>query len=266
LTAKEKSVGKTAICPHCRAHFPIAAPQKGGDVAAESGAVSERPPLPSGRPGEVSYPRAGDAARDDGAAARAASATVPAARPREAPSAADRLPPAAQRLAKTAKFIAAEPTSARVDLGADGRLPQLVLCEGPKSDAPEQEQQDKGGSARPLLLVAVFCFSIGVSVVMLLLDAGGARKETDADVRARQTIQQYYTGRGPNIEPYQQRLRQALQAHNQGDFAREQRLYREVLDLLHDESKNEFKGLTGMVSGGHTNDKDLEDLLSTLLR
>ena len=171
----------------------------------------------------------------------------------------------AARVAKTARFIAAEATDTAVQLGQNGQLPSLVLEEGKAKGLADDEEQ----KSSPFLMVTVLCVSLGMSMVMLLLDTEGAPSEKEDKSDARKMIEQHYIGQPGQIklEAYQQDLRQALRAHNKADYATERKIYQKVFFLLKAENNNELKGLTGQVSAKqHPCDQKLEELLATLLR
>lgn len=120
--------------------------------------------------------------------------------------------------------------------------------------------------------MGVFGLSIAMSLAMLFMDAegtgGGGGQRSQAVARAQ--LKQLYTGDYPPLAPYQVRVRQALQAFQKGDREDERRLLREVLDLLHAESKSRTTGITGMIEApdppiGNPSDRHLESLISTLL-
>jgi hypothetical protein len=176
-------------------------------------------------------------------------------------------PPA--RISQTARFVAADPSALRVQLGADGKLPELLLDDADKRAAGVAEEKPR--SSPPWLLMGVFGLSIAMSLAMLFMDAegtGGGGQRSQAVARAQ--LKQLYTGDYPPLAPYQVRVRQALQAFQKGDREDERRLLREVLDLLHAESKSRTTGITGMIEApdppiGNPSDRHLESLISTLL-
>ncbi|MFM7072012.1 MAG: hypothetical protein ACKO38_09500, partial [Planctomycetota bacterium] len=194
--------------------------------------------------------------------AQSVSATQLAAGPVPPPQ-----PPA--RISQTARFIAADPSALRVQLGADGKLPELLL-----EDADKQQEtvaEEKPQSSPPWLLMGVFAISIAMSLAMLFMEVdGGGAVGQRSQVLARTQLKQLYTGDYPPLAPYQQRVRQALQAFQRGDRDEERRLLREVLDILHAESKSRTTGITGMIDApdppiGNPSDRHLESLISTLL-
>jgi hypothetical protein len=176
-------------------------------------------------------------------------------------------PPA--RISQTARFIAADPSALRVQLGADGKLPELLLDDADKQQ--EAVAEEKPQSSPPWLLMGVFAISIAMSMAMLFMEVeGGGAVGQRSQVLARTQLKQLYTGDYPPLAPYQQRVRQALQAFQRGDRDEERRLLREVLDILHAESKSRTTGITGMIDApdppiGNPSDRHLESLISTLL-
>lgn len=153
-------------------------------------------------------------------------------------------------------------------LGADGKLPMLVLHD---SEKPADEKEKANSSSPPWLLLLVFGFSITASVAMLFVDSGSAPLEKRSQSAAREALRQYYTGDQPPLAPFQLKVRLILQASQRGDREEERRLCRDVLDLLHAESKSKFTGVTGMIDapeppGGRPSDRHLESLISTILQ
>ena len=173
------------------------------------------------------------------------------------------MPPPVNRPAQAAKFIADEAVQTRVQLGADGRLPELQF-QDPAAEPGPQETQTRGSN--PLLLIGVLCFSITLSVILLVLEPQEVRSSDAAKAAARHWIALKYLGEGPRLQPHEKRLREALQASYRGDRAAERRLYREVLNMLHDESHRGAAGLTGPRTAlDPPNDQHLEQQLATLL-
>jgi len=156
----------------------------------------------------------------------------------------------------------------KVHLGADGKLPELVLQD---ADQALEAAVARPQTSPPWLLLVVFGFSVTVSLAMLFIDSGNSPQvERRSRASARAALQQNYAGTYPPFTPYQQKIRLALQAHQKGDRSEEKRLFREVLDILHAESKNRSTGVTGMIDApdppaGNPSDRHLEGLISTLL-
>jgi hypothetical protein len=177
-------------------------------------------------------------------------------------------PPRLNRVSRPAKFIAAEATETRVQLGADGRLPELSLRDEKQKPAVEKQKQN----ANPLLLIGAVCVSVTMSVVMLLADTGMTQGNDRAKKEARQQIKSWYTA-NPTVpgalprdpKPFEEILRLAIQASHVEHYEEERELYREVLNMLKDES-NQDVGLTGLHEAPvPPNDRHLEGLLSILL-
>lgn len=173
------------------------------------------------------------------------------------------VPPPLNRPAQAARFIAEETAETRVQLGADGRLPELKF-EARAAESDPREPQ--AGGSNPLLLVGVLCFSVTLSVILLVFEPPKAPSNEAAKAAARNWIQAKYIGSDSTPQPHELRLRWALQAAVRGDTASERRLYREVLNMLHDESLRGAAGVTGpRVAAEPPNDRHLEEQLAILL-
>lgn len=178
------------------------------------------------------------------------------------------MPAGTSRPTHSARFIAADAAAVRVPLGADGKLPELVLVD--LASPKEEEEAAKKKTTPPWLLLVVFGFSVTASVAMLFIDSSGPVIERQSKAKARESLQKYYAGSKMPLATHQQKVRLALQAYQRGDRDAERRFYREVLDILHAESKNKFTGITGMVDSpdppvGNPSDRHLESLISVLL-
>jgi DNA-directed RNA polymerase subunit RPC12/RpoP len=172
-------------------------------------------------------------------------------------------PPPVNRPAQAAKFIADEATESRVQLGADGRLPGLQF-ENQVAEQDVETPQSRGSN--PLMLIGMLCFGITLSVILLVVDPQQMQSDDAAKAEAREALAQYYTGLGPTLKPYEKCLREALQAHSREDYATERRRYREVLNMLHDESIRGAAGLTGPRKATEPPcDQHLEQQIATLL-
>ena len=193
--------------------------------------------------------------------AAAADASPPASAPPPAVAKRDHPPAARRKTAKRAKFIVADPAAARINLGEDGRLPELKLA----ADRPRAKEEAPAKAQSPWLLIGVLLISTAASLGMLLTPQQAGTPDDSA--AARRHLQQHYIGTEAPLEAYQLRLRQALQAHSRSETAQEQRLYRQVLDMLKREGKNEDTGLTGAPhdAGDPPNDIDLERWLNRLI-
>lgn len=142
-----------------------------------------------------------------------------------------------------ARFITDQAGDPLVKLGADGHLPDLALQEGiaivPEKAKPSQEQASKS-----LPLVAGFAVSVALSLLMLFVDLESATGTVQQVQVARKAVAIFYGSENAPLEPYQKLLRRASWAYSQGDIESEQRLYREVLQMLRAENKNSVTGLT----------------------
>jgi len=223
---------------------------------------STPPPAPPTTPGQSRLPAGSAAAVSSPPPVQPGSV---ASSPKSTPALSSSQPSSAPQRRpkpKQAKFVSAEGTSSQIQLGADGQLPRLVLEEGKK-----QRREEQAESSNPWLLRVVLIVSIGMSGLMLVWNPTSGGGQSKSKQEAREVIETTYaTSRGGgSLEPYQLLLGEALQAHSRGETATERRLYRNVLDMLHGEDKNEFTGLTGKPQGPRPSDTDLEALLATLL-
>jgi hypothetical protein len=174
-----------------------------------------------------------------------------------------------RRTRQAARFITAGETASHVQLGADGKLPDLLLHEGEEREKPTEQRQ----GVNPLVLVAV-AVSMLLTVAVLFIDDVGVGGETASKEEARAAIEKYYIQVPGSLDttssskPYQYYLREAIWAHQAGDYAAEIRNYRHVMDLLNNEGKSEITGLTGRIGSVDTqpSDRHLEKQLSILLR
>ncbi|HTI49964.1 MAG TPA: hypothetical protein VL475_03395 [Planctomycetaceae bacterium] len=168
-----------------------------------------------------------------------------------------------------ARFITDGPGDPLVKLGEDGHLPELTLKEGHVREG--RDEQTKQTS--PALLAVVLSVSIGMTLLMLLMDTGGFGDNTALKAQARGEITQYYGSETDDLKPYQIQLRQARQARGRGDYQAERAAYREVLAQLRSEAKEKlykYTGITGRLdyAEGEENrksDRRLEELISILL-
>ena len=168
-------------------------------------------------------------------------------------------PPPVDRRGQAARFIVDHAAETQLQLGADGRLPQL-LFETPEAEVEQQKQETH--DSNPLMLIGVLCFSVTLSVILLVFEPPESASSSAAQAQARAHIKQNYFGREGQVLPYQRLLRDAYSAN---DSAAERRLYREVLNRLKDDSLPPT-GLTGAKIGENApNDLDLETQLIILL-
>ena len=166
-----------------------------------------------------------------------------------------------------------------MQLGADGKLPELSLTDG---EQKERKAEEKKGT-NPWILAGVLVGSVGLSVLVLFMPTGGSTTATNTSQKdeARRQIEEHYINKprpgetqrvqDAKLKPYQQKLRAALEAHHRGDLEREKTLYLEVIDMLHSEGLGETDTLTGK-SGRNKefeesppNDTHLQEQLTILL-
>ncbi len=143
---------------------------------------------------------------------------------------------------------------------ADGKLPELQLAQ---SEKPEETQTKTG--LNPLVLTALMCFSVAMSVAVVLVDWTPQNTDNLQNKdNARAYIQQEFFSdmdhRG-RLEPYQVYLREADEAHYRHDRKTERAKYRKVLELLRAERGPFQRGLTG----SRSRDKKLEERIAILL-
>ena len=110
-------------------------------------------------------------------------------------------------------------------------------------EGAKTEQHAATRTTNPLVLIAVLAVSFGLSAAMLLFETESRRSESERKAKARDELALHYTQSYRRLEPYQEQLRQALQFHNQGKYAEERGCYRRVLDLLHEEHRENSKGI-----------------------
>lgn len=168
-------------------------------------------------------------------------ASPPKPKMRAVPEAPDPAKGEKKRKGQVAKFITDQSGDPLVRLGEDGHFPELMLQEGQDAAKPAT---DKSQSANPLILVAAFVVSVGMSVLMLFVDMGTGGSVGERKAVARKAIKAFYGGDSGKLEPYQVALRQAQNAWSQGNYAEERQRYRDVLEMLRSERTNPLTGLT----------------------
>jgi hypothetical protein len=160
-----------------------------------------------------------------------------------------------------ARFITSEAVQSTIQPSADGKLPELRLTGGEEAEGSKA----KGAGVSPLLLLGALCLSVALSVVLVMVDINPQDSSSFRKKQAaRMVIDAEYSSNIDDKQPlerYQVYLRQALQAHAQGDRAAERDLYRKVLEMLRAERGVHDKGLTGSPA----RDRWLEEQISVLL-
>ena len=168
-----------------------------------------------------------------------------------------------------ARFITDGPGDPLVKLGEDGHLPELTLHESNSS-----ERQVAGTKeSNPTILLAVLGLSMGLTMLMLVMDMGSSGGNAEAKERAREEIKEYYGTDNEVRKDYQEQLREAQRARRRRDYDDERRAYRNVLSQLRSEAKDKvsrYTGLTGRIdydesSDDKKSDKRLEELINILL-
>ena len=275
LTVRPEMVGKKVACPRCAKQFRCT------DAAGEepSSVVEVAPPNPNLFPPGVTPPDENETAKPRKPAfklrKRAAESSPPMfqevpggpaenagtskAEPAEAPVPSSAVePPRQDKGTQTARFIQRDVNETKVTLGEDGQLPDLALKKHEKRDDAERDS----ANSNPWLLITALCFSVIMSVAILLVDEPGASQKIDK-VDAHQQLEQIFAAWDNTTEPVAIEMRdllaRALQAHNRGDDEEEQELYRSLLDLLNREDAPKYGGFSG-------EDEQLNELLCDLLR
>ena len=144
---------------------------------------------------------------------------------------------------KTARFITDQGGDAKVSLGEDGTLPELVLAE---SNA-RRVQQRQAKQSNPAVLYIAVAISFLMSIGLMFVDPEPARRSQSELTKARLAVKEFY--REPEsgeLKRYQKLLRQAAIAHSRRDRRAEVEAYRAVLNLLNSEDhEHGYLGLTG---------------------
>jgi hypothetical protein len=262
LKAPDDLVGRRVLCPRCEDSFRVGSSAGGGqeievpaadiqtaEVMDDTATVGKRKAVEATDPSNrnVPVPTGSDHQQPVQPPPIQRNAEVATVRPR---------PPRITRTVKQARFVADQVAETGVQLGADGQLPSLALQDEERKDVEDKASQ----SSNPLLLIGALCFSITMSLIMLVVEPGGAASDPGSKDEARLQIKGHYMGESASLKPYERKLREAIQAHHRGDNKTERARYREVLNMLHDES-NPIEGLTG----DPERDRHLKDQLGTLL-
>lgn len=155
------------------------------------------------------------------------------------------------------KFKPADPTTAVAPLVQGGKLPELALAEvaNRTKSAPADEKKP-----RPLALTLILGVSFLLSVFLSLADFSPSDSGADEQQQARLQIARFYQESGASLEPFQLLLRDAQRARSRGDRESERAKYREVLRLLHTESRP-----TSLTESREA-DRELEAAIAAALR
>ncbi len=167
---------------------------------------------------------------------------------------------------QVARPITGRTGEAAVQMGADGKFPQLSLAvgAGPKRQAPRSKESN------PALLFTILAASSLSSAALLLIDFETTSAVSTSDQEfARSRLASFYGSDSAKLELYQKLLRRAAVENSQGNRTAERQLLRQVLGLLHavDASAPEnLNGLTGRQTGrGKASDRELEELIQQVL-
>ena len=248
-------------CPRCRK--PLSVPRK------KAGGYAHCPEC-NGRFWVPEHPAQNASTTDTGTLAPPAAPPSPTAPPVRPPagkaSSTPSPPPPISAVASghaVARFIPAEAAQSKLEIAENGELPNLHLQEGDKKKM--DDERNKGTSIHPLLLFALLCLSVVLSIFAVLYEPALPREGSLCKKEAaRVTIDSEYlsnVGSDEPSKPYQVLLREALLAQRQKNPKKEERLYRRVLRMLRAERPDEARGLTG--SRGR--DEKLRRQLSILL-
>ena len=167
-----------------------------------------------------------------------------------------------------ATFIASDVAESRIEMGADGQLPELTLS----TDASHNQKMVPKGTQNLWGLVLLVCGSLIASTALLMFDGPSSKTNSDIHGLLGRLRDKYIYQPDTQLAPYQIYLRAALLARSQGDTAKEQTYYRKVLHLLraeHHKHDLDEKGLTGQLIESSDrslrSDEDLENQLSKIL-
>ena len=243
-------MGQFVPCPSCKGEFRLSPANLISNAAGGENKTAPNPPA-AAPSATATLPQAPPVIAKGPNSFSSAVSPAPATSPLS-PAAA----PAAPK--KTARFAAVVNAPSTVTLTADGKLPELQLTEA-LSKAKGAEAK-KGSN--PILLVAAFTVSALCTMLMLFWEPGGAPAERDEAGTAHKELQHYYQNISGTPKPYQTALRESQRAYARGDKKAERDEYKRVLDMLHEEGRSQYKGLTGTPSS----DRELERLLGILLR
>lgn len=163
---------------------------------------------------------------------------------------------------KVARFITPTTAQSSLPLAADGKLPELRLKESLQDPSASQEAK----SLNPFVLLVAVCLSLGLSLVLVLMDV--SPKDITLEQKkqqARYIIDTEYIGTGEEktLEQYQLDLREALAAFDRGDYKKEREYYRKVLDMLRAERPDPKRGVTGSPARDRRLEEQITILLST---
>lgn len=166
-----------------------------------------------------------------------------------------------KRKRKSAKLLTEAVSESKLQMGADGKLPELKVVEIQNPTANDKVESDQS----PLTMIIVLCISVGVSVLLLFAPTDSVSTSSDFQF-ALDSLEQHYIGTKPPLKPYQVLLREAIQFENTGNRQKAKANYRKIVDMILAERRNTNTGLTApKFSASEPNDKMLEQHLKVLL-
>ena len=186
----------------------------------------------------------------------------------ESPSTAERrrTPPKKESKRQVARPITSRGGEAVVQMGADGKYPELALMAGTGPAKPNRKPKE----SNPALLFTILAASCLSSAGLLLVDFETSTVTSHEDqVFTRSRLAKFYGTDSAQLEPYQKLLRQASVEYSQGNTAAERQLLKQVLALLNSvdaSAPDNLNGLTGrQFNLGKASDQELEKLLQQVL-
>ena len=172
---------------------------------------------------------------------------------------------------KESKRQVAKPITGRtgeiaVQMGADGKFPELALATGTGPTKPALKAKE----SNPALLFTILAGSCLSSAGLLLIDFETSQVTSSQDQStARSQLVEFYGSDSAILEPYQRLLRQASVESSQGHRSAERQLLKQVLGLLNSVDAADpanLNGLTGkQTKRGKRSDQELRELLQSLL-
>ncbi len=194
--------------------------------------------------------------------------TTGAAPEAQAPAVAERrrVAPKKESKRQIARPITSRGGESAVQMGADGKFPELALAAGTGPSKPHSKPRE----ANPALLFTILAASCLSSAGLMLFDFESDTASTSQDQSfSRSQLVAFYGKDSAELEPYQKLLRRASVEYSQGNRSAERQLLKQVLALLNsvDASASEnLNGLTGrQTKRGKASDKELEELLQQVL-
>ncbi len=167
---------------------------------------------------------------------------------------------------QVAKPITNRTGEVAVQMGADGKFPELALAAGTGPTKPARQRKE----SNPVLLFTILAASCLSSAGLLLIDFQPTTvSSSQSQAEARSQLSAFYGTDSALLDPYQKLLRQASVEYSQGNRSQERQLLKQVLELLNSvdiADPENLNGLTGRQTGkGKRSDQELEGLLQQIL-